>query len=286
MKKRIVFIAIIVILVVTSGVGYYQYNKKLDILQVEMDTARENIRAQNSEIDNLSVENLDLQDRIKGLNEQINNKNKQISELNDNNTLAENKLNQYKNSISNTRLQLESANRDLKQALVKIRLTSETLGEVDSGILPEGLIDNAKYIIPRRTFNLKRNKDAVNPTWQELEDFLKTDQTDEKLYISDEYTCGNFAEDIFNNAEEKGIKAAIVLLTFDNQTAGHAINAFKTTDYGLVYIDCTGASGRSDIPLDSEVDLKIGQQYQRDLLFSSRYYFEPLGVVKTIRIYW
>ena len=43
-----------------------------------------------------------------------------------------------------------------------------------------------------------------------------------------------------NNAERAGIKAAWVGIDFEGNSRGHAINAFETTDKGLVYIDCTG----------------------------------------------
>jgi len=165
-------------------------------------------------------------------------------------------------------------------------VTSSTLGEVDTGIVPTGMIENGNSIIPKRHFNLIRNPKAVNPTWKELMDFLKADQTDKKLYKENEFTCGNFAEEVFNNAEEKGIRAAVVLITFDYLTTGHAINAFKTTDYGLVFIDCTGDTVKSSKSLDSEVDLKIGKTYEPEFLFSEDYSYGSLGVVKTINIYW
>jgi len=79
---------------------------------------------------------------------------------------------------------------------------------------------------------------ASNPTWEQLLSFLAKDTTDEKPY-SNVYVCADFAEELHNNAEKAGIKAAYIVLDF-NVGDSHAINAFQTLDKGLVYVDCTG----------------------------------------------
>jgi hypothetical protein len=50
----------------------------------------------------------------------------------------------------------------------------------------------------------------------------------------------DFAEMLHNNAEQAGIRAAFVGINFAGKKIGHAINAFQTTDMGLVHVDCTG----------------------------------------------
>lgn len=96
---------------------------------------------------------------------------------------------------------------------------------------------------------LINNPDATNPTYAMLVDFINEDPTDEGAYMdfdSDSSfaflgrTCGDFAEMVHNNVEIAGIKAALVTIDFEGQDAGHALNAFETTDKGLIYIDCTG----------------------------------------------
>jgi len=81
-----------------------------------------------------------------------------------------------------------------------------------------------------------------NPSFEELMQFLSEDDTDSVHYASS-YTwgkiCGWFAESIHNKAEEAGITSAFVVLEFWGGP-GHALNAFNTTDRGLVFIDCTG----------------------------------------------
>ncbi len=116
---------------------------------------------------------------------------------------------------------------------------------------------------------LMNNPDATNPTYAELLAFIKRDRTDEYSYIFGPpkiaYVCSDFAEDVHNNAEAAGIKAAWVGIDIDGKTEGHAINAFQTTDIGLVYIDCTGKGLWSESPNRSSWDrrarVEIGKPY-------------------------
>ena len=97
---------------------------------------------------------------------------------------------------------------------------------------------------------LINNPDATNPSYTELVAFIKEDSTDEHRYADSvdvyigaaevPYVCSNFAEDVHNNAEAAGIRAAWVSIDFYEALEGHALNAFETTDRGIVYIDCTG----------------------------------------------
>ena len=91
---------------------------------------------------------------------------------------------------------------------------------------------------------LINNPDATNPTFAELVAFLQRDQTDKYSYIlgppKNAYICTDFAETVHNNAEAAGIRAAWVGIDIEGEAEGHALNAFETTDLGLVYIDCTG----------------------------------------------
>ena len=89
------------------------------------------------------------------------------------------------------------------------------------------------------------NETATDPTWQQLESFLTADKTDEKEYVTGLFMCGAFAEELYNNAEAAGIRAAWVSLYFEGESVGHALNAFYTTDRGLVYIDCSGKTAQN-----------------------------------------
>lgn len=94
------------------------------------------------------------------------------------------------------------------------------------------------------------NPDAIDPSYAELVAFIQHDATDNNNYLEHPrigYVCADFAEDVHNNAEAAGIRAASVSVDFEGDEMGHACNAFDTIDKGLVYIDCTGQSSSDKI---------------------------------------
>ncbi|MBN1152242.1 MAG: BACON domain-containing protein [Dehalococcoidia bacterium] len=87
-------------------------------------------------------------------------------------------------------------------------------------------------------------------TWSELVEFLRRDKTDHSPYVQDLYMCGEFSEALYNSAAAEGIRAAWVSVDIRGRDIGHALNAFFTTDRGLVFIDCTG--GDSAVAISSD----------------------------------
>jgi len=148
------------------------------------------------------------------------------------------------------------------------------------------------------------NKYATNPTWNELISFMKLDDTDRILYEDDNFTCGDFAERLHNNAENAGIKAAVVSIDFYENSNGHALNIFDTVDKGLVYVDCTGSEGKIG-ELDSfdkiayvETDNEYGivsayytttpeyEFYNARKNKNLKGFYKSPGIVKDVKIYW
>jgi hypothetical protein len=86
---------------------------------------------------------------------------------------------------------------------------------------------------------LYENPRAEDPSWWQLEMFITNDDTDKEYYVADSFVCADFAAMLHDRAETAGIKAAYVSVNFTDGP-GHALNAFNTTDRGLVFIDCTG----------------------------------------------
>ncbi len=117
---------------------------------------------------------------------------------------------------------------------------------------------------------LINNPYATNPTYSELLAFIEEDPTDKYTYIFGPpkvaYVCSDFAEDVHNNAEAAGIRSAWVGIDIAGNSEGHALNAFETTDLGLVYIDCTGEglwniSTSTSGSWDNRAYVDIGEQY-------------------------
>jgi hypothetical protein len=96
------------------------------------------------------------------------------------------------------------------------------------------------YLKEGGRISLVNNPAARDASYAELKTFILQDNTDDSPYILGTWTCGNSAEKLHNNAEQAGIKSALVAIHFEDEQIGHALNAFNTTDKGLVYIDCTG----------------------------------------------
>jgi len=116
---------------------------------------------------------------------------------------------------------------------------------------------------------LINNPNAHNPTFAELVAFLERDRTDEYSYIFGPpkiaFVCSDFAETVHNNAEAAGMRAAWVGIDIEGETERHALNAFQTTDLGLVYIDCTGRGvwdeSTNRINWDRRAHVEIGKPY-------------------------
>jgi len=113
--------------------------------------------------------------------------------------------------------------------------------------------------------------------------------------------CADFAERLHNNAEKAGIRCAYVSLEmtgYDDplhlgipSNAGHACNAFETTDRGLVYIDATGMSPNIPHPVRpiSTVTVAVGRSYVPVSLFPEVGWLpagEDMGIVTGIYMTW
>ena len=147
--------------------------------------------------------------------------------------------------------------------------------------------------------SLVDNSTATNPTWSQLLSFLSLDQTDKHAYAAGVYDCSQFSRDVHNNAEKAGIRAAEVQVKFQGETMGHALDAFLTTDYGLVYVDCTGGPDtfsrvkKGMTYRGAEIYSVIGKNARNDSFWDnlSYYYYLRSGtggqvVTSSIKIYW
>lgn len=137
---------------------------------------------------------------------------------------------------------------------------------------------------------LVNNENAIDPSYEELKMFLKTDRTDTIPYDYDSFVCADFAEAVHNNAEKSGIKAGFVNIDFNEINDGHACNVFNTTDRGLVFVDCVSPIGNNLENNDKIANMEIGKKYDVKGLFGSRAYYgddnNRYFTVKNYEIYW
>ncbi len=200
--------------------------------------------------------------------------------------------------LSSTKQTLDSTLDELEAAESKLTVYENTLGtlamSVSSNVQPP-----YKKGFLSKDVTLINKPNATNPTWKELKVFLFADPTDDEIYYINSFNCTDFAEMLHNNAERAGIKAAFVAIHFEEGPPGHALNAFVTSDRGLIYID-SGGPTLADLPYaqyygieydktarvkkGKELDfvgigqMPIGNQWGPD--------WYPIGIVKSMEIYW
>jgi hypothetical protein len=163
----------------------------------------------------------------------------------------------YDSCIKNS----ETLQSEVNRLNTELKLYQDTFGKVYEDVeIPYYKLDSSDYprILPMST---KNNPLATNPTWEQLAQFIARDRTEKIRYwdkpamipIPDgelcqcegncdyqRFVCSDFAIRLHDNAEAEGIRAAIVIVELEGKENPHALNAFVTTDRGLVYIDCTG----------------------------------------------
>lgn len=189
------------------------------------------------------------------------------------------------NQLSSVQTQLDSTQQQLASAQTEIKLYQNTYGEVESGDVHPTIGPDGQPI------TLVGNPAAADPTFAQLESFLLSDKTDQNTYIPGVYVCADFARDVYNNAEKAGIRAAFVGIEFTGTKEGHALNAFMTTDKGLVFIDCTGleASQTGLVNNDKIVNVKIAIDYQPGGLFpvnGQSVTYADLGTIADVQLDW
>jgi hypothetical protein len=93
----------------------------------------------------------------------------------------------------------------------------------------------------------------INPSYQEMKEFLKADTTDTKQLVEGEYGGRDMAADINKNAETQGIRAAMVYIEFPKYNC--TLVAFETIDKGLIFIHPIN---------DAEMKVGVGIKYYED----------------------
>lgn len=134
-----------------------------------------------------------------------------------------------------------------------------------------------------QTLILKNNRSAKKPTYAEVVKFLEKDVTDEIEY-TEKYKCTHYAVMVHNNAEKYGIKCGFVCVTFVSESYGHAVNAWSTSDHGVIFTDSCGHAS-DHVGNDKLVTCEIGKDYIPVSLLDGTT-FEKMGVIQSVDIIW
>ena len=142
---------------------------------------------------------------------------------------------------------------------------------------PDGFADG-------REVGLSTRVGLHDPTYLEMRSFLLTDRTSTTVYDLDDNNCMDYSTIVGNNAEAAGIRAAIVLLTYEPllgvETSDHSIIAFDTTDRGLVFVEPQS---------DETAYPTIGERWQDAIPLPPGYYWLPSpedDVIEEIQVVW
>jgi uncharacterized membrane-anchored protein YhcB (DUF1043 family) len=189
-------------------------------------------------------------------------------------TSTQSELTTTKNKLASTQSQLTTTNQTLTAKLVELNAANDKYASAQKSLATaqDSLTTTQKKLAAAQdTLNglgitvassaqcydvqLVDNVTAKNPTWKELKDFLAADKTENHAYIPNVYDCSQFSQTLHNNAEAAGIRTAEVQVNFKNENVGHALDAFLTTDFGLIYVDCTGAP-------DKIANIVVGKEFR------------------------
>lgn len=96
------------------------------------------------------------------------------------------------------------------------------------------------------------NHSTERATYQEVLDFLAVDETDKNIAELGKYNCISYSLDLIGNAEEAGLRAGFVWISWPIDGL-HVIVAFDTTDRGVVFVEPR---------TDQVVELAVGEIYE------------------------
>jgi hypothetical protein len=321
MVKKLFLISAMVILtagVVVLGVMYFSTKANLADTQIALEGKTSELNSMKVELASAQGELAETTGELTGITGDLADTKTQLDDKTRTLTATEAELNKTNNRLdevkteltaekqenttllaSNTKLttDLNASNSEVTTLTQSIALYQETFGEVFAGVEPNYILDDTQppawndpgpFNASIRFYELVNNPEAVNPTYAQVTAFVRADVTDSYRYVANYYMCGNFAETVHNHAEAAGIRTAVVFIQFEHGM-GHAINAFLTTDRGLVYIDSTGSEVNLGANLDRIVQkMRINQDYLPTFLFPSVYsiIYDLNNPIETLEVYW
>lgn len=247
----------------------------------EFETLQAEFEALQSENASLEATNEQYSEELEVKNATIQETQKELDNTKEELSSTKQELDSTETQYRTTLDQLDSSKSEVAMYKEELELYKDTFGSV---------VQSGGQVPFYRVY-LRNVRTATDPTFDELENFLMKDKTDQNDYITGVYMCGDFANNVHNNAEQAGIRTgwvAILLEAEDGSTSYHACNVFKTTDKGLIFIDCTGsqAGERSPSKDDKIVSVKLDSRYKPRFLFATRWRVESMGIIRDIEVYW
>jgi hypothetical protein len=135
---------------------------------------------------------------------------------------------------------------------------------------------------------LRNYHKATNVSLQRLMAFVRTNPVNLAAFEPGKFVCTEFGQSLHNGAEAAGLRCGLVFVEFE-RGEGHVLNAFETTDKGIVYVDCTGSltPNAPRAEFDTFGYLKVGKKYGRlqlDIGSPDPNHYERFEIVEQARI--
>jgi predicted nuclease with TOPRIM domain len=236
---------------IAAAYFYFTLIKERDSLKTELNSVQNTLTSTQSEL-------ASTKDELDTSNTQVLSLQSELNDTENTLSITQTDLKITKQTLDSTQGELETTKKDLTSTQSQLGFANEKISSLQQDIkdVQETLATTQDQLdIVTGTLNglgitisasnkcldveLVDNPEAKNPTTSQLLDFLGKDQTEKHSYVLGKYDCSQFSRDLHNNAEAAGIRAAEVQVNFEDEIFGHALNAFLTTDCGLVYVDCT-----------------------------------------------
>jgi len=260
------------------------------LTQAELESTEQSLASTQAELESTEQSFISTQAELESTEQSLISTQAELSSTKQTLSSTQTELSSTKQTLASNQSDLTTAKQTLASTQQQLAVAQETLGGLGITLSTSRECSDVDLI---------DNPTATNPTWSQLMTFLSQDQTEQHTYIKDVYDCSQFSRDVHNNAEAAGIRAAEVQVKFRNEEVGHALNAFLTSDYGLVYVDCTREP-------DTIARIKTGKEYRAVELYritgtnvrndywwdalSLYYYFRSStwghSVTSSIEIYW
>jgi uncharacterized protein YukE len=237
-----------IIIVVVAGASLFFYlnlfntSAQLDAVEVELNSAQTQLKLTRTEMEATAGKLGTAETELQATKTRLQS--------------TETKLATAETELQLTKEGLQSAETELASALESLNTLQTELDERESELNElqidyEGLIAGHGYTIK-------------DPTYRQMLSFIEDDDTDKAKYITGKYECVEFATDLCNRAEAKGIRCAYVSIRFPDGR-GHAIVAFDTIDRGLIYIEPQ---------YDDLVEIEIGKPFYKCVVPKPGYVYE------------
>jgi len=151
-------------------------------------------------------------------------------------------IKEYKNYTNSLLNQIETLQGNLTDLQIKYYNLATTCSEIQE--------DNLQ--LKKQNDNLKSQKGLINPTYEQLWDFVMKDNTNNFEWSKD-FDCTEFSNRFIKNFAERGFYSCTTELTFDDDT-GHIIVAVNTNK-GVYFVE-----PQTDYLIRND-ELRVGKDY-------------------------